>query len=485
MLTGAFNLFMTLPELTTYVAEQFTETYGRPPRWIVAAPGRVNVIGEHTDYNDGFVLPMAIERYAVMAGDHAASGKNVIQIRDTSGVDAALVDLSAPIKRDALKWSNYPRGVIAGFQARGIRPTGLDVLLHSTVPLGGGLSSSAALEVCMATLLEAATGRLLDPVEKALLCQQAEHEFAGVPCGIMDQFISVMGRQNHLLLLDCRSRQTDFVPMNDPAVSLLIINTNVRHELGNGEYARRRAECEVAAKILGVPSLRDADADRLEGARSKMDPVVYRRARHVIGEIERTLHAAEGIRAANWLTVGNLMYASHGSLRDDYEVSCRELDAVVEIAEDIGVKGGVFGCRMTGGGFGGCAVALVKTDAIESISKNIAVAYKRKTGIDASLFASRPAAGATVIQGQSLIAEAGAHASRSFHPRMVGRNDFTFAGNLLQRHRLRSIAARGHHYPEHTFIDQIRARAAQPCGQQPVGGRWRATALHIAENGHA
>jgi galactokinase len=476
---------MTLSELTARVAEQFAETYGRPARWIVAAPGRVNVIGEHTDYNDGFVLPMAIERYAVMAGDLAASGKNVIQIRDTTGVDPAFVDLSAPVKRDALKWSNYPRGVIAGFQARGIRPAGLDVLLHSTVPLGGGLSSSAALEVCMATLLEAATGRQLNSVEKALLCQQAEHEFAGVPCGIMDQFVSVMGRENHLLLLDCRSRRTEFVPMNDPAVSLLIINTNVRHEHGNGEYARRRAECEVAAKILGVPSLRDADADSLESARGKMDAVVYRRARHVIGEIERTLHAAEGVRAANWLTVGNLMYASHDSLRNDYEVSCKELDAVVEIAEAIGVEGGVFGCRMTGGGFGGCAVALVKTDAIESISKKIASAYKTKIGIEAALFASRPAAGATVIQGQSLIAEARTHASCGFHPRMVGRNNFTFAGNLLQRHRLRPVAARGHHYAENSFIDQIRARAAQPCGQQPVGGRRRAAALDVAQDGHA
>ena len=186
--------------------------------------------------------------------------------------------------------------------------------------------------------------------------------------------------------------------MNDPAVALLIINTNVKHELANGEYAKRRAQCEAAAKILGVSSLRDADPGALDGAKSRMDEVVYRRARHVIGEIERTLHAAEGIHATNWPTVGNLMYASHASLRDDYEVSCKELDALVEIAKDIGVKGGVFGCRMTGGGFGGCTVALVKTDAIESISKNIASAYKTKTGIDATIFSSRPAAGATVIK---------------------------------------------------------------------------------------
>ncbi|HKW28025.1 MAG TPA: galactokinase [Verrucomicrobiae bacterium] len=389
---------MTLPELTARVIQQFTKTYGRPPRWIAAAPGRVNVIGEHTDYNDGFVLPMAIERYAVMAADSASSSSS-ISIRDTSeGVEPATIDLSVPVKPGKPKWSNYSRGVIAGCLARDMKPGGLDVLLHSTVPLGGGLSSSAALEVCTATLLEAVTGKKMDPVEKALLCQQAEHEFAGVPCGIMDQFISVMGRENHLLLLDCRSRQTDLVPMNDPSVALLIVNTNVKHELGSGEYAKRRAQCETAAKILGVPSLRDADPDALESAKNKMDNVVYRRARHVIGEIERTVHAAEGIRASNWPTVGQLMYASHASLRDDYEVSCAELDAVVEIAEGIGIKGGVYGCRMTGGGFGGCAVALVKSDTVENISKTIAADYKKKTGIEATLFSSRPANGATILK---------------------------------------------------------------------------------------
>ncbi len=390
---------MTLQELAAHVSQQFTKAYGRPPRWIAAAPGRVNVIGEHTDYNDGFVLPMAIERYAIMAADEPASGRNSIQIRDTvEGVEPAMIDLSAIVKPGVPKWSNYPRGVIAGFMARGVKLPGLDVLLHSTVPLGGGLSSSAALEVCTATLLEAVTGKELDPVKKALLCQKAEHEFAGMPCGIMDQFISVMGRENHLLLLDCRSRKMELVPMNDPSVAILIVNTNVKHELSGSEYPTRRKQCETAAKILGVPSLRDATADALERAKGKMDEVVYRRARHVIGEIERTLHAAEGIRASNWPTVGQLMYASHCSLRDDYEVSCAELDAVVEIAEAIGIKDGIFGCRMTGGGFGGCAVALAKTEAIEAISKTIAADYKKKTGIEAAIFSSRPAAGATILQ---------------------------------------------------------------------------------------
>ena len=232
-----------------------------------------------------------------------------------------------------------------------------------------------------------------------MLAQKAEHDFAGVPCGIMDQFISTMGQEGQLLLLDCRSRKTELVPMSDPSVALLVINTNVKHELGSREYAKRRAECEEAAKILGVKSLREATADQLEKAKGKMSEVIYRRARHVIGEIERTVHAAEGIRESNWPTVGNLMYASHDALRDDYEVSCKELDVVVEIAGEIGFKGGVYGCRMTGGGFGGCCVALVKAALVPSIAKRISAEYKARTKIDAVIFASRPAAGATILKG--------------------------------------------------------------------------------------
>jgi len=389
---------MNLQELAHHVAAEFQKHYGRAPRWIVAAPGRVNVIGEHTDYNDGFVLPMAIERYAIMAADVAAApGK--ISVYDTQFKQSALIEVTAPVSKGSPKWSNYIRGVLAGFQSRGVTLPALDVAFLSTVPLGGGLSSSAALEVCTATLIEAVTGKKIDPIEKALLAQKAEHDFAGVPCGIMDQFISALGREGHLLLLDCRTRKTELVPMSDPSVALLIINTNVKHELGSGEYAKRRAECEEAAKILGVKSLRDATPDQLEKAKGKLSEVVYRRARHVIGEIERTTHAAEGIRASNWPTVGVLMYASHAALRDDYEVSCKELDVVVDIAESIGLAGGVYGCRMTGGGFGGCCVALVKADAVDAITQKIAADYKAKTGIDAAIFASRPAAGATIIKG--------------------------------------------------------------------------------------
>ena len=390
---------MKLNELARDTAQQFNKTFGRPPRWLAAAPGRVNVIGEHIDYNDGFVLPMAIERYTVIAAAPATDQAKSIQLRSTAGNGAIRFDLSRPLKPAAKgTWTNYPVGVIAGFLARGVNPAGFDALIHSTVPVGGGVSSSAALEVATATLVEAITEHKLDPVDKALLCQKAEHEYAGMPCGIMDQFISVMAKQNHLLLLDCRSREPEFVPMTDASMAFLIVNTNVKHELTGGEYAKRRAQCEQAAKALGLASLRDANAGVLERARGKMEEVVFRRARHVISEIERTMHAAEGVRASNWPTVGQLMYASHNSLRDDYEVSCPELDAVVEIAEGIGPKGGVSGCRMTGGGFGGCAVALVRADAVAAVSARIASDYERRTKIKPTLFVSRPAAGATLLQ---------------------------------------------------------------------------------------
>ncbi len=393
---------MSLKELGGQIAFQFTNVYGYTPSWIVSAPGRVNLIGEHTDYNDGFVFPMAIERYTLIAAGRSNADNRLIRLFSAQSDKPVIIDLAQPLKPlPTGNWANYPAGVIAGFLARGIDPGGFDALVLSTVPLGGGLSSSAALEVAMATLLESITGQKLDPVEKALLCQKAEHDFAGMPCGIMDQFISVLGRENRVLLLDCRSRKPLLVPMTDPSVTVLIINTNVKHELTGSEYPMRRKQCESAAKFLGVASLRDATADMLEQARPKMDKVVFRRARHVVGEIERTVHAAEGVRASNWTTVGQLMYASHASLRDDYEVSCQELDTVVEMAERIGIKGGIYGCRMTGGGFGGCAVALVQTDAVQAISKKISADYKKKFGIDATLFVSRPASGASVLKGGS------------------------------------------------------------------------------------
>jgi galactokinase len=288
--------------------------------------------------------------------------------------------------------------VVAGFIRAGYRLDGMDVLIESTVPIGGGLSSSAALEVALATMLEAAVGETLDPRRKALLCRSAEHTYAGVPCGIMDQFICTLAREGNLLLLDCRSQQTEWIAMSDPSVSVLIINTNIKHQLAGSEYSVRRSQCEQAAAILGTASLREVTQKQLEKMRDKMDRTIYRRARHVIGENLRTIRAARAIPRRDWPEVGQLMYASHESLKTDYEVSCPELDAVVEIAQGIGIEGGVFGCRMTGCGFGGCAVALIETQAQKSISRTVTDNYKTGTGIEPALFVSRPAQGAMLLQ---------------------------------------------------------------------------------------
>ena len=387
---------MTSPPITDRAESLFARCFGHPPRWLAAAPGRVNLIGEHTDYNDGFALPMAIERYTLLAGDRNTKG--VVTLHSLTTGETATFSVRGGVERGEPAWSNYVRGVIAGFQQAGRKVPGFDAVIDSTLPYGGGLASSAALEVATATLLEAMDGTGLDPLEKALLCQRAEHDFAGVPCGIMDQFTSILGRENTALLLDCRSRTTTPVPMTDPEVSVLVINTNVRHRLSESEYAKRRSRCEAAARILKVPALRDATLPALESARGQMEPVAFRRARHVISENERTLQTAKAIQASDWDMVGKLMYASHASLRDDYEVSCRELDTAVEIMQNIGEDGGVIGCRMTGAGFGGCVVSLVNTDAVPSITRAIDRPYEKQTGRQATIFSSRPGAGARMLR---------------------------------------------------------------------------------------
>jgi galactokinase len=386
---------MSLESMVGRSAEWFVRCFGHAPRWVVAAPGRVNLIGEHTDYNEGFVLPMAIENYMVMAADR--SPKRQATLHSITTGETASFSVRPPLTRGEPVWSNYIRGVVAGYQQRGKRPGGFDAVIDSTLPYGGGLASSAALEVAAATMLEAICGQCLDRVDKALLCQKAEHDFARVPCGIMDQFTSVLARENHALLLDCRSQQTTPVRMTDPAVTVMIVNTQVRHRLADGEYARRRAQCEQAVKVLNVRALRDATLPLLEAARSRMDPVVFRRARHVITENERVLQAARALQAGQWPKVGELMYASHASLRDDFEVSCPELDAIVDIARGLSISQGMIGCRMTGAGFGGCAVSLVRTDAVRFITHKIEQGYEQKTGNQAAIFSSRPAGGARVL----------------------------------------------------------------------------------------
>ncbi|HLH54637.1 MAG TPA: galactokinase [Verrucomicrobiae bacterium] len=386
---------MSLDSLVEQGADMFAKCFGHAPRWKVAAPGRVNLIGEHTDYNDGFVLPMAIDRYTFMAADR--NTRREVTLHSVTTGETASFSLRTRVQPGQPAWSNYVRGVVAGFQERGLKLAGFDGVIDSSVPFGGGVSSSAALEVAAATLIEAMSGQILDPIEKALLCQQAEHKFAGVPCGIMDQFTSVLAREDHALLLDCRSRTATPVRMNDPLVTVLVVNSNVRHKLVDGVYASRRKQCEAAARALNVPALRDATMKDLEAARSSLTEAVFKRARHVITENERTLQAAQAIQARDWPEVGQLMYKSHASLRDDYEVSCPELDAIVEIARAIPLAAGMIGCRMTGAGFGGCAVCLVRTEHVKTIARKFEEGYEVRTGNVPAIFSSRPAGGARIL----------------------------------------------------------------------------------------
>ncbi|TWT67198.1 galactokinase [Allorhodopirellula solitaria] len=390
----------TLPQLVTRVRQSHEEIYGKPPEFVVAAPGRVNLIGEHIDYNDGFVLPMAIERYVVMAGSRADAKHVQSRFHSISmDSDAFLATDGSPLDLpDTPGWACYVQGVLAGFAATGHPLPALDVCFDSTVPLGGGLSSSAALEVATATLLEAATGTTLDLRQKALLCQKAEHDFAGVPCGIMDQFSSVFGNAGELMLLDCRSQDITAVPFTDDGVTLLITNSNVKHELNGGEYAERRSQCDSALKKIGKSSWRDVCQDDVESHRDHLTGPEYQRATHVVGEIDRTTRAAEAISAGRMDEVGELMYASHDSLSNDFEVSCSELDLLVDLARNVGDAGGVIGSRMTGGGFGGCTVTLVKTDTAAALIDTLVKNYESETGVKPSCFTSCPAPGAHIVK---------------------------------------------------------------------------------------
>jgi galactokinase len=384
-----------LDRLAETAARRFEEQFRRSPRWMAAAPGRVNIIGEHIDYNDGFVLPMAIERYVVVAADTSFKTDTLHLFSDHLKED---VRLALDDKHTTRGWSRYVAGVVAGFKDRGVVVPAVDALILSNVPLGGGLSSSAALEVAFATLLEAITGHPLSPAEKALLCQKAEHDYAGVPCGIMDQFSSVFGKKDQLLLLDCRSQEIQGVPFQSPDLAILITNSNVKHELTGGQYAKRRAECDAALAKIGRPSWREVSMKDWEQAQAKLSEVESRRAKHVISEMARTRQAAEAIVKGDWARLGSLMDASHQSLHQDFEVSCDELNALVEIARGIGRNGGVIGSRMTGGGFGGCTVTLAQTDQLPSIAGQIHDLYSARVGITPHLFATRPAIGATLLR---------------------------------------------------------------------------------------
>ena len=361
-----------------------------------AAPGRVNLIGEHIDYCDGFVMPFAIDRYIVIAG--CANGTSQARIATALSDEIATLDLSVPQQPSDPKWANYLRGVIRGFQDRGYHIPGFDAYILSSVPGGAGLSSSAALECATATFLEGLLDTHLDTKEKALLCQKAEHDFAFVPCGIMDQFASAFGKANRLVLIDCRSGEPELVPFENPDLTVIIANTMVHHELSDGGYAARRKHTEDGLAILGKPSWRDVTAEDVQANWSKLGEPVNRRSRHVVGEIARTKDAAAALARNDFEALGPLMAASHDSLRDDFEVSCKELDIMVEIARQIGRSGGVIGARMTGGGFGGSTVTLCESAKASEIAATLASEYEKATGIKPQIFASRPSQGAHLVR---------------------------------------------------------------------------------------
>ncbi|XP_065591313.1 galactokinase isoform X2 [Cyrtonyx montezumae] len=357
------------------------------------APGRVNLIGEHTDYNDGFVLPMALQLGTVLVGSPTRDG-TVSILTTAPGADEPhrvqfpAPTLSHPLSPGQPHWANYVKGVIQHY--RGGPVPGFNAVIASDVPLGGGLSSSASLEVATYTFLQQLCPDDGDLVAKALACQQAEHTFASMPCGIMDQFISVMGKESHALLIDCRSLDAVPVPLCDANLAVLITNSNVRHALSGSEYPTRRRQCQEAAAALGRSSLRDVTMAELEASRSRLGEEVYRRARHVVGEIERTARAAQALQDGDYVTFGMLMVESHNSLRDDYAVSCPELDQLVAAALEVD---GVYGSRMTGGGFGGCTVTLLVAEAAERAQQHIQEKYSGT----ATFYITKPSDGAKVL----------------------------------------------------------------------------------------
>ncbi len=383
-----------LSDLVADAHRRLSETFQVQGAVVAAAPGRVNLIGEHIDYCDGFVLPFAIERYVVFAAK--ANDSSIARVA-SEGQETVEIDLTVEQKISEPKWSNYLRGVIQGFKDRGDRIPGFDAYVVSSVPLGAGLSSSAALECAFATLMEGLVDTALRTSEKALLAQKAEHDFAQVPCGIMDQFASAFGQQDKLIYIDCLTNEPEIIPFSDPSLSILVANTCVSHDLSDGAYAKRRKATEDALKIIGKQNWREVTMDDVLEKEDEMGDPMFRRARHVVSEIQRTQEAAEGFKKNDFSKIGHLMAASHESLRDDFEVSCHELDLMVEIATKIGFEGGVLGARMTGGGFGGSTVTLCRTDDASQIAETLHQQYLEKTGITPAIFATRPARGAHLV----------------------------------------------------------------------------------------
>jgi galactokinase len=380
--------------------EQFVRLFGDGGKLhVIRAPGRVNLIGEHTDYNDGFVFPMAIEPHMIFVCRSRDDGQ--VRLASTQFPDTVVeFSVQTKIERGEPNWANYFRGVAAELIGAGIPLTGMDLLVDNTLPVGGGLSSSAAIEVGTAQAFLTLQGMTMDPGRIALVCQKAEHEYALVPCGIMDQTIVASGKQGFAMLLDCRDLSKHFVAIDPSELRVVIINSMVKHELTGSEYADRRKQCEEGVRVLqkdhaGIRALRDVSLNQLQAAKDKLSDLVFRRCRHVITENARTTEAASMLGKRQYEEVGDLMIKSHNSLRDDYEVSTPELDFLVE--EAMKIKG-VYGSRMTGGGFGGCTVSLVQPRYVDTFTSTIEGVYQARYNIHPTVFATTATAGVTVLE---------------------------------------------------------------------------------------
>lgn len=358
--------------------QRFIDKHGLAPR-IFCAPGRVNLIGEHTDYNDGFVLPAAIDKSTYVAASTRAD--RVVTAESASFEGIVSIDLNDRAARPRTDWGKYIQGVALVLEARGYRLSGADMLIASDIPLGAGLSSSAALEISVAFALVSIADHTIDGMELAKIGQAAEHKYGGVMSGIMDQFVSIHGQARHALFLDCRSLKWSAIPL--PDVAIVVCNTKTKHDLAEGEYNKRRIECEKAAEMLKKNSLRDVSGDELEQIGSQMPELLKKRARHVINENARVLRAVSALKTGDLRELGGLMNASHESLRDDFEVSCPELDTMVKIACR---QPGVLGARMMGGGFGGCTINLMLPEARDDFISNAMREYNDETGIEPDLY---------------------------------------------------------------------------------------------------
>ena len=375
--------------------QEFRKLYGSHPK-IFRAPGRVNLIGEHTDYNEGFVMPAAID-FSTWAAVTSRSD-STFNLRSHSFSESVSFNLSDG-QQPRHQWSDYAVGVVEQIKHSGQRLSGADILIHGEVPIGAGLSSSAAIEVAVGLALLSSSAESVDRTQLALLCQRAENDFVGMRCGIMDQFVSCNGKRNHALMLDCRTLGFELLPL--PSTTRMVIcNSMVKHQLAAGEYNQRRAACEEGVRILRrdrptIHSLRDVSAADLESSRDQLPEVIYRRCHHVVTENDRVQRAAIMLKEGNLRGFGELMAQSHTSLRDDYEVSCRELDILVEIA---GGQPGVHGARMTGGGFGGCTINLVSAEHAAKFRQNVATAYEQATGLVPEIYISTAADGASQVE---------------------------------------------------------------------------------------